>query len=139
VVPEIPAAPGIGCAIAHYSGVEVIGASGVAINRRSYANSTRVLKTDSAPENRVFAAIDNTRKPVDEAWKVWVNQNIPPCFPADGPIPTGLGSLTNSTLRTAAYSASTISRSFYEALQTACKNDLIDVGKDLTIKSVIVP
>jgi hypothetical protein len=116
---------------------KVTGAAGVAINCRTYAGGTRVLKNDAAAQKRVDDQIDKTRAPVDVAWKQWVEKNIAPFIPEGAHIPSGLAPLSTNTLWAAAYKASQFSKGFYEALEGSCKNDLIESGKDLTTKLIL--
>jgi hypothetical protein len=115
-------------------GITVSGAAGIALNCAYYASGSRANKSDDASQTHCFAEIARTRGPVDLAWKAWVDRHIPPYFPA-GIEPSGaLGLISEDTLKRGAVKAHLISKDFYMALQTACFNDLIDSGADLTTK-----
>jgi hypothetical protein len=114
----------------------ITGAAGVALNCRSYPNGTRAFESGTPAEKTIDKEIENTRTPVDAAWMEWVKKHIPPLL-KDDKIPDGLSPLSKNTLWAAAYKASEISKSFYEALQNSCKNELIESGKDLTTRKVL--
>jgi uncharacterized protein DUF4157 len=124
--------------IPNLNGVRVTGAAGIALNCSSYANQSRVIMPGTS-KDRVFAEIDRTRGPVDQAWETWIKKNLPPFIKMNGTDPGGAVAPSPNKLMEAAEHANQISATFYSDLESTCKNDLIDSGKDLTTKRIVMP
>ncbi len=102
----------------HESGIDVEGASGIALNHMTFTRSggSGTRSFDKSKSSVVDEAIARTRGTVDKAWAGYIS---------------GLGSIVPSKYRGAAAKATEISEEFYSDLEMEVDTALIDKDKSI--------